>query len=176
MEKSIYKVVLLGEPGVGKTSLIFRYVNDRFEENYKPTLGFDISIKNIVFKKREYSLTLWDIAGTEQFESLRSSYLDGAQAAILIYDVTRIDTFKNLLFWYKTCRHITGDIPVLLVGNKNDLIVEKKITKDIAKKNMEKLNAYKFYETSAKTGEKVEEMFEEISKKIYQTYSQLYNY
>lgn len=170
MEKSIYKIVVLGDPRVGKTSLIIRYVDDKFEVNYKATLGFDISIKKVTNTTGEYSLAIWDIAGQEQFTSLRTTYLDGAQGAILVYDVTDPNTFKNLNMWYEALFEITGGVPFILVGNKIDLTEERKITIDKGQEIAKKLGAYKFYETSAKTGNLVQEVFINISHGVHKSY------
>ena len=171
MEKKIFKVVLLGDPAVGKTSLIFRYVEDRFEDNYLSTLGFDLSMKTVKNPKGEYILSLWDIAGNEQFDSLRSSYLDGANGAVLVYDATRLETFNNIFYWYEICTEIAGYIPIVLVGNKMDLVDEIEVDREKVRKLLPVLETSDVFETSAKTGYEVKTVFEKIFGKIYEAVS-----
>lgn len=156
---------------MGKTALLIRYNDNRFQTDYKATLGFDIFIKKFSKKGTKYSLAIWDIAGQEKLESLRTSYLEGAHAAILIFDVTNRDSFKNINNWLNDLIKVAGKIPFILVGNKIDLVEEIKVTSDEGEKLATQIKAINFYETSAKTGQNVNEIFEEISNAVHNKFS-----
>ena len=171
MQRIIYKIILLGNSGVGKTSCLVRYVDDKFNDNYKATLGFDISIKSIRTKEVDYSLAIWDIAGQDAMAELRKSYMEGSQGAILIYDVTNEETFNSINYWLNQLYQFVGHIPIILVGNKIDLTDKIKISTEKGQ-NMAKLKKLDgYYETSAKTGQKVNEIFRKISELVYNYYS-----
>ena len=158
----------MGDPGVGKTALLVRYVDDRFITDYRATLGFDISMKKLFHSGTEFSIAIWDIAGQEKLEKLLGSYLEGSQGAILIYDVTNSESFKNINIWLNNLRKFGGEVPFILVGNKIDLIDEIQIRGEEGGELMKKIKASTFYETSAKTGEKVNKIFQDIAIKIYE--------
>ncbi|NVM02079.1 MAG: GTP-binding protein [Candidatus Helarchaeota archaeon] len=166
MEKIIYKILLLGDPGVGKTALITRYVDNRFITDYKATLGFDIFIQKIKSSKVEFSLAIWDLAGQEQYTSLKQSYYEGAQGVILVYDVTNLESYKNIIQWLTDLGKVVKAVPITLVGNKIDLTDEIKITTEDGKRLEARIKAMKFYETSAKTGQNVNIIFEELAETI----------
>ena len=167
MEKIIYKILLLGDPGVGKTALITRYIDNRFITDYKATLGFDIFIKKISNDKTEYSLAIWDLAGQEKYTSLKQSYYEGAQGIIMVYDVTNEESYRNVIQWLTDLHKIVKLVPIILVGNKIDLSDEIKIATEDGKRMEARIKAIKFYETSAKTGENVSIIFEDLAEKIH---------
>ena len=158
------KVVFLGDSGVGKTSLIHRFIDDKFNADYKVTLEFNFFIKDIITPGTQSSLQIWDIAGREQFSRLTETYLDGARGAVLVYDVTQPKTFQSISFWLNQLQKHSRNIPFILVGNKIDLIGVVRVISEEGKNLATKIKAYNFFETSAKSGVKVQEIFEEISK------------
>ncbi|MFX1451079.1 MAG: Rab family GTPase [Promethearchaeota archaeon] len=167
MEKIIYKILLLGDPGVGKTALITRYIDNRFITDYKATLGFDIFIKKISNGKTEYSLAIWDLAGQEKYTSLKQSYYEGAQGIIMVYDITNEESYRNVIQWLTELHKIVKIVPIILVGNKIDLSDEIKIATEDGKRMEARIKAIKFYETSAKTGENVNIIFEDLAENIH---------
>ncbi|MFX0140538.1 MAG: Rab family GTPase, partial [Candidatus Hodarchaeota archaeon] len=166
MEKIIYKILLLGDPGTGKTALITRYLDNKFITDYKATLGFDIFIKKITNAKAEYSLAIWDLAGQEKYTTLKQSYYEGAQGVIMVYDVTNPESYKNIIQWLTELQKVVKTIPIILVGNKIDLVDEIKIASEDGKRLEIRIKAINFYETSAKTGHNVDIIFEEIAETI----------
>jgi small GTP-binding protein len=158
----IVKICLLGEASVGKTSLVYRFVENRFRDNYKATLGVNLLKKDLNLEKYgEVSAQIWDLGGQESFRSLRNLYLEGANGALVIYDVTNKKSFENLQDWIESFKNSRGEEPLLLIGNKVDLedkiVVEKEEGEEFAKKhNMD------FIITSAKTGRNVEDAFENL--------------
>jgi small GTP-binding protein len=158
-----FKVCLIGSPGVGKTSLVIRYVKNYFKENYVSTLGADFLIKEINMSKMnlEIKLLLWDIGGQTKWKEIRSSYLTGSDGAIIVYDVTRSSTFKDLEAWINDLHRFVGkNVPYVLVGNKIDLeeLEMREVTTEELVEFATKRGVH-YFETSAKTGQVVETMF-----------------
>jgi small GTP-binding protein len=160
------KIVLLGEAAVGKTSLVYRFVKDTFRESYKSTLGVNLLKKELDIEGYgETSAQIWDLGGQESFKNLRQLYLEGANGALLIYDVTNTKSFEKLDEWMESFTSLHSDEPILLIGNKIDLENRIKISEKEAK-NYAKENGVKLLLTSAKNGENVETAFEELIKTI----------
>ena len=165
-QMSIYnfKVSVVGDKAVGKTSLIDRYVNEKFEENYIATMGVSITLQDLKVDGTSVQLMLWDIGGSEKWDRVRGMFYRGSNAVILVYDVTRPSTFLNLTHFLQDMEEsLQKKIPFILLGNKIDLADLKKIEPENASSLMKESNAVAFYETSAKTGENVEKSFQEIA-------------
>jgi len=162
----VFKIVILGDSAVGKTSLINQYVQHIFEIDYKPSLGVNIVINELNLDKinAKIRLILWDIAGQSKYDLSRSLFFQGSQGAFLVYDMTRPKTFENIKEkWLNDLQKFGNrDVVFYLIGNKNDLKELKKISNDQGYKLAEKLKASHFIETSAKSGENVEEAFEKL--------------
>ncbi|MGQ4873029.1 MAG: Rab family GTPase [Promethearchaeia archaeon] len=164
--KFIIKICLLGEANVGKTSLVYRYIENSFKENYKSTLGVNLLKKEMNIEGYgEITAQIWDLGGQESFKSLRKLYLEGANGALVIYDVTNRKSFDKLDEWINSFREARGDQPLILIGNKSDLKDLIKVEQKEAEKYAEKHNM-DLVITSAKTGENVEQSFETLAKKI----------
>jgi len=162
-----FKILLLGDPAVGKTSLINKFIQGRFEVDYKATIGVDIMSKTVYVDGFEIKLSLWDIAGQDKFRFFRNVFYRGASGAILVFDLTRLSSFTNLDNWVKELNEYVKDkIPLIIIGNKLDLISTRAVKTLEAKGFAEKLEA-PYLETSAKTGLGVNESFTTISKIIF---------
>mmetsp|Transcript_29753 Transcript_29753/g.81715 ORF Transcript_29753/g.81715 Transcript_29753/m.81715 type:complete len:209 (+) Transcript_29753:52-678(+) len=165
----IFKVLLIGDAGVGKSSLLLRFTDDSFEEHMASTIGVDFKVKTIVVGGKTAKLTIWDTAGQERFRTLTSSYYRGCHGIILVFDVNERETFDHLQQWleeldlYATTQHTAK----LLVGNKIDLQqreVSVEEATDFARKQ-----AMMYVEASAKTRAGVRQAFEEVVQKILDT-------
>ncbi|MHA2390889.1 MAG: Rab family GTPase [Promethearchaeota archaeon] len=165
----IYKIIVIGDPSVGKTSLLTNFCGDKFTYEYVPTVGVNITkekvtVKNDMGKDTDISLMIWDIAGQPQFYMLHRPYFNGADGMMLVYDITRSSSFSNINNWYSTAvKYGLSGIPRLLIGNKIDLKDEKKIILPMAEHLSQKLNA-PFFESSALSGENVSEIFHKIAE------------
>ena len=160
------KVCLLGEANVGKTSLVYRFIENKFREDYKSTLGVNLLKKDMdIDKYKGISAQIWDLGGQESFKSLRSLYLQGANGALVIYDTTNRRSFERLDEWVRDFREARGQAPILLIGNKIDLKDKVKVEEDEGKAFANK-NKMEFLSTSAKTGNNVEKAFLELIKGI----------
>jgi len=164
--KWVIKITLLGEKNVGKTSLVYRFIENKFRENYKATLGVNLLKKELdIGGYGGVSAQIWDLGGQESFRSLRSLYLEGANGALVIFDMTDKNSFEKIDEWIQDFRNARGDTPIILIGNKSDLKNQIKITEkealEFAKKNIMELII-----TSAKTGENVEHAFIQLTKTI----------
>ncbi|MFX0138053.1 MAG: Rab family GTPase [Candidatus Hodarchaeota archaeon] len=156
------KIVVVGDEEVGKTSIILKYVKNRFTEDYKPTLGADFAVKELKFNGKILKLYLWDIGGKDQFKNLHKYYYEGANVFILVFDLTSAETFENAVnIWMEDIRNNYDTIPIILVGNKFDLVNERQVSiEQIEKKS---LNYIPFsIETSAKTGYNINDLFFQI--------------
>jgi small GTP-binding protein len=159
------KVILCGDYRVGKTSLIRRYVNDSFEQNYVATIGVDISRREKRFNENcTINFLIWDIGGQlQQMAPYRKRFYNGAHAAFLIFDKTRRESFVNIKKWIEDIdRRNPQGIPKILIGNKSDLTFDLEVTDDEIKEYSENLGL-EYMETSAKTGENVELAFTYIA-------------
>lgn len=164
----IVKICLLGEAAVGKTSLVYRFIENRFRDNYKSTLGVNLLKKDLNLDEYGYggvSAQIWDLGGQESFRSLRKLYLEGANGAFVIFDTTKRKTFDKLDEWIQSFKESRGNRPLLLIGNKIDLSDKQKVEESEVKEYAEK-NSTEFIFTSAKTGENVETAFKGLVKTI----------
>lgn len=164
------KLTVLGDPAVGKTSLIKKYVTGTFEKDYHPTLGVDITVKDIVFNEinSEARLILWDIAGQDKYELTRKMFFQGCSGSLLVYDKTRHSTYEQIaLKWLEDFKNFgRTDGIYILIGNKSDLKDSIKVSTDEGKMLSEKIGAADFIETSAKYGENVEKAFRKLVSHI----------
>jgi small GTP-binding protein len=165
------KIVLLGDSGVGKTSLIRRFVEGSFDEKYILTIGTNVMRKSIEYddihqSKIRMELIIWDVLGQEGFERVKNQAYRGAEGAFLVGDLTRPDSIRNTLVWADAVRSIAGHIPLIILGNKVDLIDEPTESLDTLKDTARSLSV-KYYLTSAKTGLDVEEAFRSLGREIH---------
>ncbi|NVM04975.1 MAG: GTP-binding protein [Candidatus Helarchaeota archaeon] len=160
------KVVVVGDPAVGKTSLIRRFADDKFEDEYKHTIGADFNVKVIEYPevKKNAVLTVWDIGGQERFEIIRRYYYEGSHAGFIVFDLTNKDAFKHVLNWYNDLREYLKDIPIALLANKLDLEDNIVISDSEIEEKLKELKIEFYLKTSAKTGENVEKAFSRLAK------------
>lgn len=155
------KITVLGEPSVGKTSLVSKYCKNQFPTEHRATLGADFTTKKVKLQGTNVEIVLWDIAGTTSFEIERMSdyYLQGSNGFFLVYDLTSKESLNKLTEWYKKAERICGDIPFIILGNKNDLYDFIKEDKESMsdKERIKTLGLHaEILDTSAKTGVNVE--------------------
>ncbi|UCC19984.1 MAG: GTP-binding protein [Promethearchaeota archaeon] len=157
----VFKVAILGDSAVGKTSLINQFVEGSFQEDYKPTLGANIIRKDVKLNSIKVRLIMWDLAGQEKYRVVRSMYFQGCQGALLVYDVTRYNTFDSINSkWLRDFKkYVKKEGVYILIGNKTDLTDQRTVTTDRGKEIAQKIKASHFIETSAKLGENIEEAF-----------------
>jgi len=155
------KICLLGDGGVGKTSLVYRFIQNRFATDFKSTLGVNLLKHEVVLDNLRITVQLWDLGGQDKYEGLRKLYLDGSQGALCVFDKTNKTSFENLEKWVKSFREIRGEKPMTLVGNKLDLKEFIVIDDDTAKSYATSHNL-EYISTSAKTGEQVETAFRSL--------------
>jgi len=163
-----FKIVVCGDPGVGKTSTILKFTDDAFTRTYIPTLGVNISEKNIKIENNYVKLILWDIAGQIKFEAMRRHFYKGSEAVILIFDLTNRKTFESISNWFRDIgTYIKGESEIkgFILGNKEDLIDKRKITSEEAMKIAREFNL-EYIETSALTGKNIEESFYKIAETL----------
>ena len=168
----VYKICILGEPAVGKTSLIRNYVKKQFETEHIKTVGVDISkqplIVDVEGKKISINLMFWDLAGQAMFHMLHKVYLNGAKGVIIAFDLTRSKTLVNAESWYLQCKKYGyDDVPKILVGNKADLKDKREVSEEAIKKQLENLGIADSFETSALDGINVEKLFETLARKVH---------
>ncbi|ELP87270.1 rab11, putative [Entamoeba invadens IP1] len=173
-----FKIVVVGDSGVGKTCLCQRYVNNGFTGGDKPTIGVNLSYSMLKISGTMIKVELWDTAGLEKFQTIPSLFYRGSIGAIVVYDLTNRESFSHVQSWIEKYQELGGmtNIPrsILLIGNKSDVLQEREIEsqegEDLAK-SMKTLNTY-FFETSAKSGKNVTESFNQFIQNIYQIYIQ----
>ena len=161
------QILLIGDSSVGKTSLIQRYVNGIFKYEYLATWGPDS--KHEIINNMNVLVKLWDTAGQERFKSLTPNFFKNAEGVMLTYDITNTESFENLKFWINSIKTNLGEkniiIPIIIVGNKLDMEDMRDITREEAEK-VAKENKYKYFETSAKTGEGVDDAIRDLVNQV----------
>ena len=171
-KKFILKILTAGEGGVGKTTLLHRYVEGKFSADTKMTIGVEFFLKEVEIDGKQCTLQLWDFGGQERFRFLLESYVLGAKGALLMFDLTRPMTLENLQQWVEICRKGDPNLPVLFIGTKIDLVNDIMVDDDYALSFQEQFKLFDFLKISSKSGENVSEAFEILTRKILerQTY------
>ena len=170
-----YKVTLVGEGSVGKTSLIHKFIKNDFIENYLKTIGASFSLYNTTVNSSNIRLLFWDIAGQADFSFLKPSFLKESLASIIVFSLEKNDlgndSFQHIIHWYRDIRaHCDPRIPVFLFANKSDLVDPTTINHTLIQSVIDELNLVGYYITSAKTGAGVEEAFDAIIQYLYNCY------
>ncbi|MFW9937110.1 MAG: Rab family GTPase [Candidatus Thorarchaeota archaeon] len=160
-----FKLLLLGDASVGKTSFTKRYVYNLFNPSERLTIGVDFHVKTVELQGKKVKLQIWDVGGEERFRFLLPTYCLGANAAFLLYDITRPQTLDNINEWTSIVRQKGGPIPIMLVGSKIDLADnQRKVPREYGIQIAEKNNMASFAEISSKTGQNVNKTFEVLTE------------
>jgi len=169
-QKRAFKLCIFGDGGVGKTTLIRKFVTRVFENDIKMTIGADFSVKNLEIDGETITLRIWDFAGEERFRVLLPSFAKGADGGIFMYDITRYSTLNNMKDWLSIFEYFVSDdqmkIPIIMIGGKADLQEKRSIEPEEAQKLSVNYALQGFYECSSKTGDNVETLFEFITRKM----------
>jgi small GTP-binding protein len=161
----MFKLLIVGESGVGKTCMLLRFADNLFEENFLSTIGVDFKVKEITVGDQKVKLQIWDSAGQERFRNITSSYYRNCSGIIIVYDVTSEDSFIKVSDWIQEVRRYVPTVPLIVVGNKCDL-EDKRAVPTATGEELAKKEELIFLETSAKTNTNIEAAFEEVSKKL----------
>jgi Ras-related protein Rab-1A len=160
----IFKVLLIGNSDVGKSSIILRYVDETWTDVFVPTIGVDFKVKTLKVDNKQVKMQIWDTAGQERFRTVVSSYFRGSHGLFLIYDITNKDSFKNLENWLKEIEGEASEkVLKILIGNKCDLEEDRDIKFEEGQAFANR-NGMQFMETSAKANTNINEAFEALAK------------
>ncbi|MFX1320206.1 MAG: Rab family GTPase [Promethearchaeota archaeon] len=174
VEKFRFKITVIGDGQVGKTSLIQKFTKGSFQEDYIKTIGAQFSVYDKVIKEDKIRLLFWDIAGQDSFNFLRPSFFKNSVAAIIVYSLEENDlgkdSFAHIPDWYSDINQFCGNIPVVMFANKVDLIDENSIDHSEIQEIVDKQNFIGYYITSAKTGQGVINAFNAIIDLLYNKY------
>jgi Ras-related protein Rab-7A len=167
-KKVLLKIIILGDSGVGKTSLMNQYVTRRFSKQYKATIGADFLTKDVMIDDKLVTMQIWAPAGQERFQSLGVAFYRGADACILVYDITDAKSFEQLQSWrdeflIQASPTDSENFPFIVLGNKLDRAGDRRVQQEVAEKWCKEMNV-PFHETSAKMAENVEQAFQDIAK------------
>ena len=174
-EEIIYKVLLLGDSSVGKTCFLLRYCDKSFQDVHLSTIGLDYRLKTITLKNnRTVKLQIWDTAGQDRFRAITKNYYKSANGVLLIYDISNLQTYENVKNWISQIREEANpNVIIYLVGNKIDLPKEKRVVKIEAGQKIADEFSLSFKEASAKNGDNVNQIFEELVEQIDEKFSKL---
>jgi len=170
------QLLVIGDSSVGKTSLITRYTNGTFKEEYLATVGLDYYSKVEAINNQTINIKLWDTAGQERYKALTQNYFRNAEGVLLTFDVTNTESFNNLKDWIGSIKTNMESknifLPLIIVGNKIDMEEAREINKEDAEKFVSD-NNYKYFETSAKTGEGVDDAIRDLVNQVLNQGDQL---
>eukprot|EP01055_Gregarina_sp_Pseudo9_P000393 Gregarina_sp_Pseudo_9__392@NODE_1257_length_1737_cov_23_869258_g1182_i0_p2_GENE_NODE_1257_length_1737_cov_23_869258_g1182_i0NODE_1257_length_1737_cov_23_869258_g1182_i0_p2_ORF_typecomplete_len211_score20_80Ras/PF00071_22/5_4e67Roc/PF08477_13/9e26Roc/PF08477_13/3_7e03Arf/PF00025_21/2_5e19GTP_EFTU/PF00009_27/9_5e07FeoB_N/PF02421_18/1_1e06Gtr1_RagA/PF04670_12/2_6e06MMR_HSR1/PF01926_23/2e05ATPase/PF06745_13/0_00048RsgA_GTPase/PF03193_16/2_5RsgA_GTPase/PF03193_16/0_12SRPRB/PF09439_10/0_00028AAA_22/PF len=163
----LFKYIIIGDTGVGKSCLLLQFTDKRFRNDHDLTIGVEFGARTVTIDGKQLKLQIWDTAGQESFRSITRSYYRGAAGALLVYDISRRETFNHLTKWLDEVRQNSNvNMTIVLIGNKCDLDRREVTTEEGAEFAQE--HGLIFLETSAKTAQNVEEAFLYTAKKIYE--------
>ena len=174
--ETLIKLVIIGDSGVGKSNFLFKFIEGQFSPLHVATVGFDYKSKIVTLptSKKKVKLQIWDTAGQEKYMSINKNLFQRVQGIILMYDITREDTFNNLSKWMEHIKENANGIPLILIGNKSDLNNERKVNEEDGKA-FARNNKIIFLEASAKIGTNVEESFMKLSELIIENQNYIDN-
>ena len=175
----LLKYIIIGDSSVGKSNILLRYVHNSFNPEFLTTIGVEFGAKNIEINKKIFKIQIWDTAGQENFRSITRAYYKNSVCALIVYDISNRSSFENVISWIEDCKgQSPKSIFIILVGNKNDLENERQVSYEEGLE-FAKNNNIVFFETSAKTGKNISELFQtsaiEINKKIEEDFYDLEN-
>ena len=161
-----FKILIVGPPGVGKRNLTQRYCYNVFDPLEKLTIGVDFHVKTVEIHGKKIKLQIWDVAGEERFRFLLPTYTLGANAAMIIFDITKFKTVDQMYNWIQIIREKAGDIPIMLIGNKLDLEDSRELKREKGIEIAKEFNLSSYSEISTKTGQNVEKIFEALTESV----------
>ena len=166
----MFKILLLGDSGVGKSSLLLRYTKNEFISDLRSTIGVEFALKYITIDNFQLKVQIWDTAGMERYRSITNAYYKGAKGVIVVYDICRQKSFENVDKWIDDFKSkADDDAVILLIGNKSDLDEKREVSKEEAESKAQK-NKFGFMETSAKDNNNVQKAFETLFHEIVKIY------
>ena len=163
-----FKVIIIGDSGVGKSSILKRAVKGKFDTDYQATIGFEFLLLYYIVNDYKIKLQIWDTCGQEMYRSLVQGFYRNTSLAVLCYDISDKKSYEGLDIWIKDIRsRLNEEVPIFITGNKSDLENERQISSDEAKEFLKSRRIKYFTECSAKTGQNVENIFYEAAKYLY---------
>ena len=169
-----FKIIIVGDQGVGKSCLAIKASRNYFEDFYSPTVGFEFVSFNVRVQEKIIKLQIWDTCGQEVYRSLISSFFRSASLAIVVYSIDSEDSFNNIEKWLNDIKTQSNpDVKIFLIGNKADLEDKRRITKDQGEKLCSDHKLAFFMETSAKTGFNVQNVFIQVAKELYKQHEEI---
>ena len=164
-----FKIIVIGDPGVGKSCLTGRAVKDKFDSQYAPTIGFEFLTYSVKIQDKIIKLQIWDTCGQEMYRSLISNFYRNASLAMIVYSIDSKESFLHINTWLKDVKiQSHPDVKIILIGNKSDLVDNRAVTYEEAKKFKEENQLLYFEETSAKTGMNAKEVFTEAARILFE--------
>ncbi|KAK0423998.1 hypothetical protein QR680_008451 [Steinernema hermaphroditum] len=167
----LFKVLLIGDTAVGKTSLLQRFADDSFSPSLNSTIGIDFKIKTVLIGGKKVKLQIWDTAGQERFDTITTSYYRGSHAILLVYDITNPYSFQNLEKWLRYINQYADDeVQKVIIGNKCDMVAERSVPKEMGERTAQNYSI-SFLETSAKANINVDRAFFDITERLLEQVS-----
>ncbi|XP_052096278.1 ras-related protein Rab-43-like [Mytilus californianus] len=173
----LFKIILVGDANVGKTSFVRRFTTGHFQRDCKATIGVDFTVQTLQLDGKIVKLQIWDTTGQERFRSLIKGYYRNAHAVLVMYDITDTESLKSCVRWMNDVRINSGeDIPQILLGNKCDKLSSRTVSSSDGERFARQHNMMSFLETSAKDGRNVDDAFYKLAQELYRTHSEPMDY